>query len=301
MIITSFKKQKPQLCEESLQKLIDSAGETQFTNIYTKMKDEIKNTIITKLLSKLEKQTKQIEEYKQEIISLKNDLTYILKRVLLLKNQNLKDKKNFKKFSRTSTNSKNNIFKEIKNNLDNSRIFYLNNSPNQLLTETNLISESNNTSREKVNNYLNLIYKKNLIRNSTGIGNKFLLGKNDNLYNEIFNTAHKNISEEKDKNRTYQKNTYSSHKNIFISVKKKLAECKKDKISTIKVIPTTLHDRKSETNLINKKILQGKTKIIIHNNNNFGSQVIDYGNKFKNENNRKSIDIYRPSYLTNKL
>ena len=96
-MITNFKKQKPQLYEERIQKLIDSAGETQFKNIFTKMKDEIKNTIITKLLSKLEKQTKQIEQYKQEIISLKNDLTYILKRVLLLKNQIPKNKTNLNK------------------------------------------------------------------------------------------------------------------------------------------------------------------------------------------------------------
>ena len=103
MIITSTKKKKPNKID-NIQKIIDSAGTTQFKNIYKNLQTEIKDKIITKLLSKLDIQNKQIEEYKQEIISLKNDLVYLLKRVILSKNEeknnsiNAKTNKNDNKY-----------------------------------------------------------------------------------------------------------------------------------------------------------------------------------------------------------
>ena len=59
MIITSTKKKKPYVID-NIQKLVDSAGETQFKNIYKNLQAEIKDKIITKLLTKLDIQNKQI-------------------------------------------------------------------------------------------------------------------------------------------------------------------------------------------------------------------------------------------------
>ena len=106
MIITSTKKKKPNIVD-NIQKLIDSAGETQFKNKYRSLQVEIKDKIITKLLSKLNILNKRVEEYKQEIISLKNDLVYLLKRVILTKNENklnrnYKNKLNYNKLIKNS-------------------------------------------------------------------------------------------------------------------------------------------------------------------------------------------------------
>ena len=103
MIIIITKKKKTNKID-NIQKIIDSAGTTQFKNIYKNLQTKIKDKIITKLLSKLDIQNKQIEEYKQEIISLKNDLVYLLKRVILSKNEeknnsiNTKTNKNDNKY-----------------------------------------------------------------------------------------------------------------------------------------------------------------------------------------------------------
>ena len=86
MIITNNKKKKTNPID-NFQKIMDSAGETQFQNIYKNLQAELKDKIITQLLLKLEKQKKIIEEYKEEIMSLKNDLVYLLKRVIISKNE----------------------------------------------------------------------------------------------------------------------------------------------------------------------------------------------------------------------
>ena len=299
MMITNFKKQKPQLYEERIQKLIDSAGETQFKNIFTKMKDEIKNTIITKLLSKLEKQTKQIEQYKQEIISLKNDLTYILKRILLLKNQIPKNKTNLNKTIKTSSNSRNNIFIEINKTDTNSQLFNLDYSSAKVLTETNLKSEGSDTPVNRINNYLNSIHKKNLIRNKTGIGNNFLLSKNNNLYNEIFSNR-KNISEEKRKNKSYKKTNCNYRKNIFINGKNELTKCNKEKTQQIKVFTGGSLNRNKKNDIKNIKVFKRKSKIVT-NDDYLSSQGIDFGNIFEKEKKRKNIEVYGSPYLTNKF
>ena len=298
MMITSYKKQKPQFKDENLKKLIDSAGETQFKNIFTKMKDEVKNTIITKLLSKLEKQQKQIEQYKQEIISLKNDLTYILKRVLLLKDQIPYSKNNLNKNYRTATNSKKYIFNLNKNINSNSLIFNLNNSSTNVLTESNINTDRNNTPRNMINNYLNSIYKNNLIHNSTGIGSKFLLGKKDNLYKEIFLSNDKNISEDIQKNKTYQKSNNRSHENIFINVKRKIMQ--KEKILPMKEFPASILNSNYKNYLKNDNFFKSNTKIVKHNNN-LSLKGIRFGNKFEKDKSKRTINAYSSPYLINKI
>ena len=190
MIITSTKKKKPNKID-NIQKIIDSAGTTQFKNIYKNLQSEIKDKIITKLLSKLDIQNKQIEEYKQEIISLKNDLVYLLKRIILYKNEgkeikiNTKNNKLFKNISTiiysTSTFSPN-------NNNSSSQFQNFNNLNNKIETN-NIIPINNNTQNEldiKINNYINSIYKHNFLKNETNVNEYYSLNKKENLYDEIF-------------------------------------------------------------------------------------------------------------------
>ena len=51
--------------------------------IYQKIKEEIKNIVITKLLNQIQNLYKKYEKLKNENLLIKNDLIYILKRVLL--------------------------------------------------------------------------------------------------------------------------------------------------------------------------------------------------------------------------
>lgn len=206
MIITSTKKKKPNLID-NFQKIIDSAGETQFKNIYRNLQTEIKDKIITQLLSKLENQKKLIEEYKQEIIALKNDLVYLLKRIIISKNEdksiipNINKKKNYKlvknnslsnnikgKRSFSPTNNKSPQLKSVsnyynqtesKNNNDNINIEMSNFCPNQ------------NELDIKIINYINSIYKHNFAKNETNVCDYYSLNKNESLYDEIF---HKKIN-----------------------------------------------------------------------------------------------------------
>ena len=198
MIITSTKKKKPNIID-NIQKFLDTAGETQFKNIYKNLQVEIKDKIITKLLSKLEIQNKQIENYKQEIISLKNDLVYLLKRVIISKNEekiyvsNAKTKKNFNKLNKannydiSSFSPLNNTSSQIKsfNNFNN----HLENNNNKLSFDITNIYPINSNQSEidiKINNYINSIYKHNFLKNETNINDYYSLNKKENLYEEIF-------------------------------------------------------------------------------------------------------------------
>ena len=205
MIISGTIKKKPNRID-NIQKLIDSAGETQFKNIYKNLQTELKDKIITKLLSKLNILNKRVEEYKQEIISLKNDLVYLLKRVILTKNENklnrnYKNKLNYNKLIKNSTT----------NNLNNNRAFSpLNNTMSQLKSFSNFYNQTeinnnnttinnnfespnlhpiNNIQNEldiKINNYINSIYKHNFLKNETNINYYYFLNKKENLFEEIF-------------------------------------------------------------------------------------------------------------------
>ena len=202
MIITSTKKKKPNKID-NIQKIIDSAGTTQFKNIYKNLQTEIKDKIITKLLSKLDIQNKQIEEYKQEIISLKNDLVYLLKRVILSKNEeknnsiNAKTNKNDNKYINNYSISNKNYKTSTNSPLNNStHINFYNQTENNVINYNKLSSLDisniypiNNNQSEldiKINNYINSIYKHNFAKNETNINDYYSLNKTENLYDEIF-------------------------------------------------------------------------------------------------------------------
>ena len=60
---------------------------SQFFDLYREIQNEIKDKVISKLLLTVQKQHKELTILKQENNSLKNHLSYILKRMLLHKNQ----------------------------------------------------------------------------------------------------------------------------------------------------------------------------------------------------------------------
>ena len=308
MIITSTKKKKPTKIE-NIQKLIDSAGETQFKNIYKNLQVEIKDKIITKLLSKLDKQKKQIEEYKQEILSLKNDLVYLLKRIILSKNelklnsQTSKIKRNYNNLIKNSTSSWNNY---------NTSAFSPNNSLYQIKSPTNLYNqtESNNPNNKlsfdlsnispnqnefdiKIINYINSIYRHNFLKNETNINEYYSLNKTENLFEEIFikrsNKKNNDLYMGTDPciNKKNKLHNNHSQRNISSSLTKRKIESiddrKKNKKLSSSMINIKNNDEYNEEFEDNQEDFEdeneeikcktnGKINIIIKNNN--------YGNKY---------------------
>lgn len=211
MIISSTKNKKPKGID-NIQRIIDQ-GEGLFKSIYNnlqnKFRDELVSQLISRLFTTLEKQKQQIEEYKQEITSLKNNLVYILKRILLSKNEekknisNLNKRQNYNKLLRnySMTTNYTTIYSSFspKNQSSNLKLFTC--SPNK----TEIIKDNNFTNTKsfyfnkpqtgldyKINNYISSLYRHNFSQNKTNINNYFSLNKIDNIYDEISQKIRKN-------------------------------------------------------------------------------------------------------------
>lgn len=272
MIISGTKKKKPNKID-NMQKLIDSAGETQFKNIYKNLQVELKDQIITKLLSKLNLLNKQIEEYRQEINSLKNDLVYLLKRVILTRNEEKLNSPNSKKqnyykltknYSSTSNNY-NSVFCSPLNSTTQMKSFsYLcnqsdinnNNNGNKLSHEGSHLYPINNFQSDldiKVNNYINSIYKHNFLKNDTNINDYYSLNKKESLFEEIFqkksNQKHPDyyIGTEPKMNKKNPLHNNRSQRNISASLIKRPIESMEEKKRRKKMSA-------SMTNMINENV-----------------------------------------------
>jgi hypothetical protein len=79
--------------------------------IFKQIKEEIKSVVINKYINQVERLTKTIEKLKKENLLLKNDLIYILKRVLLNKNEytNTNNNKNLTIYTKTQPLNRNSL------------------------------------------------------------------------------------------------------------------------------------------------------------------------------------------------
>ena len=276
MIISNTKKKKPKKID-NIQKIIEG-GEAQFKSMYNNLQNQLKDELVSKLISRLfiqlDKQKKQIEEYKQEIFSLKNNLVYILKRILLSKKEDVKNLTNLSK-RKNSNNNLTNYLTMTNNNISTTYNIF---SPKNNQTYTNLklfssFSHKNDIDTKninknsssfqlnqpkteldiKINNYINSLYRHNFCRNETNINDYYSLNKKENIYDEI---TEKVIKKSKSKN-----------KNINIT--------NKNKKNSIKNIQT------SEINRLNKthKLSQSNSNII---NDNYESTSITQFNIYDN-------------------
>ena len=180
--------------EMNPEELADQAGESIFRNIYKNVKSKIKDRIITKLLYKIERQEIRIEELETENKKLKDDLTYILKRILLNKmefkndnniiKENINNNKFYKLNTSINTNSTNNIPLHKRNHtnitIDNNL-----NDVSDIFTE-NVTPTKQNSNEYKIKRYLNNLIKKNFVNNTDGTTTTYYIGKKINLYDELF-------------------------------------------------------------------------------------------------------------------
>ena len=193
---------------------------SQLYDLYKEIQNEIKDKVITKLLIKVQNMYKDLTELKEENTSLKNHLSYILKRIILHKNEynfiNNNDQNNllsnsiYKKKSTMNNSSvfKSSLYKRSQNSfrpmrsVENYRhateddLFYSPpnkrkqnyQSKNKNINDEEYIYDKYNSSaiEHKIKGYLNTLYRNNFVTGNKGITNNFNLDKKKTIYEELF-------------------------------------------------------------------------------------------------------------------
>ena len=116
---------------------------------YQKIKEEIKNIVITKLLNQIQNLYKKYEKLKNENLLIKNDLIYILKRVLLTRNDYININNN--KSSNLSGNNNQSNYYSI-NGLKNTSYFN-SKSYNSFYSSTDKVNNESNYNQLYYNYY----------------------------------------------------------------------------------------------------------------------------------------------------
>ena len=181
---------------------------SQFYDLFKEIQNEIKDKVISKFLYTIEQQAKELQQVKKENTLLKNQLTYILKRILLNKNDyisavktnklnNLNSSINYNRSMIIKDNNRrsNSMMRPLKS-CGNYRTINDNFDPDKVQSrykESNSLviihgADNNNTNNNvdnKISGYLNSLYRHNF-SNSNKAGNDYFLNKNQTLYDELF-------------------------------------------------------------------------------------------------------------------
>ena len=179
-------------------------NKSQYYNLFKEIQNEIKDKVITKYLTLLEHQAKELTELKKENTLLKNQLTYILKKILLNKHDytsvaktnrlnNLNNSITYNRSMILNNNNNNNMRKSNSmlrphKSCENYRAITENITSRYKETSSSLVNihgnDNNNTNVDnKISGYLNSLYRHNF-KNKAG-GNNYL-NKNQSLLDELF-------------------------------------------------------------------------------------------------------------------
>ena len=332
MMITNTKIIKPKTID-NIENIIDG-GESRFISIYNNLKNNLKEELVSKLISrlftKLEKQRQQIEEYKQEITALKNNLVYLLKRILLSKNNednnlsNFKRMKNYDKLIKnyslstnnttyTSLSPKNkssstiNLFTNFYNKTELNKDYNLtfkNQVPlqlNQPQTELDI----------KVNNYIQSLYIKNSCKNETNLNNYYSLNKTQSVYNEVLENIRKKIHNLSfstyNSNNNSKRNISSSMKKIYYDELNNKSKNKNKKNSELHINSFNYEDKNnSNINIDNSNYLKVTKKNSEKNfnkknksNNSKSSKSLSHISKERGNNKRYNINLKKKMNKSN--
>ena len=188
--------------EENQENDIDRS---QHYDLLKEVQNEIKDKVISKYLYTIEHQAKELDQLKKENTLLKNQLTYILKRILLNKYDynsaaranklnNLNSAINYNRSMLINDNNlKSNAMLRPLRSVENYRIVpdkitsrykENDNSPVNIQSlDTNTNPNNNDSLNSKISGYLNSLYMHNF--GNTNGGN-LSLNKNQTLYDELF-------------------------------------------------------------------------------------------------------------------
>ena len=178
---------------------------SQHYDLLKEVQNEIKDKVISKYLYTIEHQAKELDQLKKENTLLKNQLTYILKRILLNKYDynsaaranklnNLNSAINYNRSMLINDNNlKSNAMLRPLRSVENYRIVpdkitsrykENDNSPINIQSlDTNTNPNNNDSLNSKISGYLNSLYMHNF--GNTNGGN-LSLNKNQTLYDELF-------------------------------------------------------------------------------------------------------------------
>ena len=219
---------------------------SQLYDLYKEIQNEIKDKVISKLLLKVQNMYKELTELRDENTSLKNHLSYILKRIILHKNEynfiNNNDQYNLltnsinKKKSTMNNSSvfKSSLYKRSQNSfrpmrsVENYRhtieddLFYSPpnkrkqnyQSKNKNINDEEYIYDKHNSSaiEHKINGYLNTLYRNNFVTGNKGITNNFNLDKKKSIYEELFPSTTKRNFKTINYNESYRGKTIKNLK-----------------------------------------------------------------------------------------
>ena len=210
------------------------AERSQYYDLYKEMQNQIKDKVITKYLGTIENQAKELSDLKKENTLLKNQLTYILKRILLNKNDYTSVARTNRLNSlNSSINYNRSMIIKDNNRKSNSMLRPLRSCENYRCVTENIASRykegnnslanigadgSNNNVDNRVSGYLNSLYRHNF-NNSNKTGGNFFLNKNQTLLEELFpnknnsfymNTENEQLAYDNNKNKAKQKRENNS-------------------------------------------------------------------------------------------
>ena len=313
-------------------------GYYQFKKLYKIIQNDIKNIVISRLHNQIRILVKELEALKKENTIIKNDLIYILKRILNNKPEynilykslsnnhnnsciNLKPNMNYNS-SLISLNTKNSFLSAEKANTNNiqnnnyntsrtkiSLMKKADNLSNILTSDNNLKSEDKNRQlNNKIDSYLNSLYRHNFVENHFGYENNYNLNKSKGIYDELFCTQ----------NSIYDNNkNHNSHKSMKISFDEKIEKgkyysMKKPKYSKYfkhikKVDHFKLNDKEKEKDNLNESInTKNKNKNKLANEsiiNKNGNESIRNNKGYGKKSNTKIKIIYtnRSPFIANKF
>ena len=192
------------MSEENQVQNEEEFDKSEYDPILKEVQNGIKDKVITKFLSTIQQQSKELNELRKENTLLKNQLTYILKRILLNKSDfnqavkttrinNLNNSLYYNKSMVVNNNNKNsNSMLRPLRSVENYRVvsdnLYKDN--NNSSTNINIIGPENNgqlnTSSavdNKISSYLNSLYRHNF---NNGNRNNYFLNKKSTLIEELF-------------------------------------------------------------------------------------------------------------------
>lgn len=266
----------------------ENSDKNSYNTIYQKIKEEIKSIVITRLLNQIQNMNKKYEKLKKEYSIIKNDLIYILKRILTNKNEYININEN-----NTSNLAKNYQPKNIYsiNGVKSSSYLY-SKSYNSFLSSTEKINN------DSMSNY-NQLYYNNYTRNTNSINKQMEKRRysidddnkkgNNSSYSHLENSLQFNIQNKIDYylNSLYKHNfseecatgTSSVHLlNKNQSIYDELFSNKNNRFKSLSPINTDINF---------KKVSQQKDRKNLYNNNDNESKI-----KNRNHNMQKNQSNY---------
>lgn len=304
----------------------DEFDRSEYDSLYKEIQNGIKDRVISKFLSIIQQQSKELTELRKENILLKNQLTYILKRILLNKSDfnnvvkttrinNLNNSLYYNKSMIVNDNNKKSNSSMLRplHSVENYRtvndIYRENNNNssaniNLLGTEINNGYLNTNSSVDnKISSYLNNLYRHNF---NNGNRNNYFLNKKNTLIEELF--PNKNSSFYLNTENDPSVSLYNSNikqKNM----KKDLSVEKRDNKNLKKYSGNKSAERRNKYNYLNvnnNSVKKRKKGNNIKNEKNIGKN--NYGTINNNENQLKKnkpkkIQIYpkRSPFIANKF